>query len=239
MTSRLMVNEIYGPVLQGEGPDTGRPFVFLRVAGCNLNCSWCDTPYSWDWKRYDMKAERHKEPTTVVAEAVHQLQGTSSTAGLVVTGGEPMLQAEALAELFGYLDPLRRVAIETNGTYAPSHGLEPFVDIWVVSPKLENSGIPYDKRVKPGALGAFGALHYLGDTVVLKAVAEAPGELDEVADLQELMNLPDRQVWVMPQGTTGQQIVSRARRLEKAVIERGWNMTLRHQVLLHGDKRAT
>jgi len=238
MTGRLFTNEVYGPVLQGEGPDAGRPFVFLRLAGCNLDCSWCDTPYAWDWKRYDRTAERHKEPIELVAEAVQILQAKSPGAGLVVTGGEPLLQDEGLAILLGYLDPKRAVAVETNGTYAPSRELQQMVDSWVVSPKLMNAGVADKRRIKLDVLGTFGAIRYLGKQVVLKAVVESPGELDEVAVLQKAMDLRNSSVWVMPQGTTGQQIMSRARRLEQAVLDRGWNLTLRHQVLLHGDKRG-
>ena len=40
------VSEVFGPTLQGEGPHAGRPCHFIRLGGCNLSCSWCDTPYS-------------------------------------------------------------------------------------------------------------------------------------------------------------------------------------------------
>jgi len=239
MAGRLFTNEVYGPVLQGEGPDAGRPFVFLRLAGCNLDCSWCDTPYAWDWKRYDRTVERHKESIELVAEAVAVLWEKHPGAGLVVTGGEPLLQDEGLAILLGYLDPKRLVAVETNGTYSPSRELQEHVGLWVVSPKLQNAGVADKLRIRLDALGTFGAIRYLGKRVVLKAVVESPGELAEVAALQQMMDLPDRFVWVMPQGTTGQQIMTRARRLEQAVIDRGWNLTLRHQVLMHGDRRGT
>ena len=56
---KLRVNEIFGPTFQGEGPHAGQSAVFLRTSGCNLNCSWCDTPYTWDWERYDREAETH------------------------------------------------------------------------------------------------------------------------------------------------------------------------------------
>ena len=46
----LTVSEIFGPTFQGEGPFTGRAAVFLRLGRCNLDCKWCDTPYTWDWK---------------------------------------------------------------------------------------------------------------------------------------------------------------------------------------------
>lgn len=47
--SRLVVNEIFGPTIQGEGPSSGRRCGFHRLGGCNLSCRWSDTPYTWDW----------------------------------------------------------------------------------------------------------------------------------------------------------------------------------------------
>ena len=55
--SLLPVSEVYGPVWQGEGPDTGRRCSFLRLGHCNLACDWCDTPYTWDDDRFDVDAE--------------------------------------------------------------------------------------------------------------------------------------------------------------------------------------
>ncbi|HHK7228110.1 TPA: hypothetical protein ACQXLV_002143, partial [Streptococcus pneumoniae] len=43
---RLPVSEVFGPTIQGEGPHAGRTCHFIRLGGCNLSCSWCDTPYS-------------------------------------------------------------------------------------------------------------------------------------------------------------------------------------------------
>ena len=52
----LKLSEIFYSI-QGEGVSIGRPSVFLRTALCNLKCKWCDTPYTWDWKKYDIKKE--------------------------------------------------------------------------------------------------------------------------------------------------------------------------------------
>ena len=41
--------------IQGEGVNLGNPCIFLRLAGCNLKCAWCDTKYTWDWDKYKFK----------------------------------------------------------------------------------------------------------------------------------------------------------------------------------------
>ena len=48
----LKLSEIFESI-QGEGPTAGEPCVFLRLAMCNLHCRWCDTKYTWDWKKYE------------------------------------------------------------------------------------------------------------------------------------------------------------------------------------------
>ncbi len=93
--------------IQGEGPLVGTPAVFVRLAGCNLACSFCDTDYTSGRERY------------TVDELVVLIQAERSDGLVVLTGGEPLRQnivplAEVLIRL-GY-----RVQIETNGTlYLP------------------------------------------------------------------------------------------------------------------------
>ena len=64
----LVVAEVFGPTFQGEGPSIGRRAGFVRLGRCNLDCSWCDTPYTWDWDRFDPAKElRHESVTSVLA----------------------------------------------------------------------------------------------------------------------------------------------------------------------------
>src|SRR4029450_7825218 len=58
----LVVSEVFGPTFQGEGPSVGRRAGFVRLGRCNLDCSWCDTPYTWDWERHDPAVELRAGP---------------------------------------------------------------------------------------------------------------------------------------------------------------------------------
>ncbi|HWH57150.1 MAG TPA: radical SAM protein [Terriglobales bacterium] len=101
----MQITEIYKS-LQGESTYAGLPCVFVRLTGCNLRCSWCDTEYSF----YGGK----KMSPEQVFEAVENL---SANGGLVeVTGGEPMLQERELVPLMQrLLDSGYKVLLETSG----------------------------------------------------------------------------------------------------------------------------
>src|ERR1700737_3534692 len=88
----LRVSEVFGPTFQGEGPSAGQLAAFLRLSRCNLNCTWCDTPYTWDARRFDLEAETRR---LSAAEAVDRLRAIR-TPLIVVTGGEPLVQQAAL-----------------------------------------------------------------------------------------------------------------------------------------------
>ena len=115
----LQLAEIFYSV-QGEGTYTGTPAVFVRLAGCNLACDFCDTDYSV------------KEFASVddVVRKVREAGGDCPT--VVLTGGEPLAQAEAPALIDALRRDRRRVHIESNGTiFVPLPN-----DVWLcVSPK--------------------------------------------------------------------------------------------------------
>ncbi|MHC1623162.1 MAG: 7-carboxy-7-deazaguanine synthase QueE [Candidatus Methanospirareceae archaeon] len=100
--------------IQGEGVQTGTPMYFLRFAGCNLSCPWCDTEYA---EKFVASAEELRERVVL-----------SGTRWVCFTGGEPSLQVDA--ELVDAMKDFR-LAIETNGTRLLPEGID-----WVtVSPK--------------------------------------------------------------------------------------------------------
>ena len=225
----LVVSEVFGPTFQGEGPSLGRRAGFVRLGRCNLTCSWCDTPYTWDWDRCDPSVElRHVTVTTVL----RQLEAMQP-AIVVVTGGEPLLQQRRLVPLLEGCETRGwPVEVETNGTIAPEDHLRALVSRWNVSPKLANSGVPLETRIRPDALAA---LRSTGVAVFKFVVAQA-ADLDEVSALVDAHGLES--VWVMPEGRDPSTLLERSRRLAEPVLDRGWNFTSRLHVLLWGDERG-
>lgn len=225
----LIVAEVFGPTFQGEGPSIGRRAGFVRLGRCNLDCTWCDTPYTWDWDRYDPAAELRGAS---VATTLEQLEAMTPDI-VVVTGGEPLLQQRRLVPLLdGCAERGWPVEIETNGTIVPDERVVALVQQWNVSPKLANSGIAPDKRIRPVALAALRATR----RAAFKFVVTEPADLDEVAALVGAHGLDP--VWIMPEGTDPVTLIERARLLANPVLERGWNLSLRLHVLLWGDERG-
>lgn len=227
----LLVAETFGPTLQGEGPSCGQQALFVRLSRCNLSCPSCDTPYTWDWQRFDVETETHRR---TAAEILGWALGYP-TELLVVTGGEPLLQQEMLVPLVtAWAGAGRRVEVETNGTIVPAAALADAVAGFNVSPKLASFAASGDarRRINPEALRA------LVDCgrAVFKFVASSTADLDEIAELQREFAL--RPVWVMPEGTTTERLLEMMRALAEEVVARGWHLSTRLHVLLWGDARG-
>lgn len=163
--------------LQGEGASAGAPAVFLRLAGCNLHCSWCDTKYSW--------GSGIELPVQEVAE----LLLAYPCRRYVITGGEPLMQAPELCELLRLLPPEACIEIETNGTLPPPPELAARVQQWNVSPKLAHSGNSA-AAISPEALAAFAALPTAWFKIVVRGEEDWPG----IAAL----GLPQERLILMP-----------------------------------------
>ncbi len=100
----LLLNELYVS-LQGEGPEQGYPTVLVRLTGCNLRCSYCDSAFAF------FKGQR-----VALGEVVRRVT-SHGIRRVLVTGGEPMAQAATPALCRALLEAGRAVSIETNGAY--------------------------------------------------------------------------------------------------------------------------
>jgi 7-carboxy-7-deazaguanine synthase len=232
------VAEAFGPVWQGEGPGTGRRCSFLRLGLCNLHCSWCDTPYTWDHTRYDVAAECPDRPAEWIVDQVRKHR----TDLLVLTGGEPLMHRgnyalrQALQDLASH-----EVHVETNGTLIPSGWLADRVALFVVSPKIAQDDDPLSKRLKPAALRWFAERAGLPDArgqAVFKFVARSNDDLVAIGRVVRDLDIWPGDVWVMPEGTTADQLIARHRELAPAIEAAGFNTTTRLHVLLYGDERG-
>lgn len=231
--------EIFASV-QGEGPSAGVPVAFVRLSRCNLACRWCDTPYTWhfegdgrahrDGQTYDRSANQMKLEVADVAARIRAL----GQKRLVVTGGEPILQAGPLAELLEALDDMT-VEIETNGTTKVPPRLDIRVDQYNVSPKLAHSGNARDLALLPERLAAYAA----DPRAVFKFVIAEPADVAEVLELQRGYAIPPERIFLMPEGTDGTTLRVREEWLVPLCLEHGFRLSDRLHIHLFGDTRGT
>jgi organic radical activating enzyme len=226
----LPLSEVFGPTIQGEGPHAGRRVGFVRLGLCNLSCVWCDTAYTWDTSRYDVKAECPDTPIAAIREQAAALNVET----VVLSGGEPLIFGDRLRGLVA--ETLWNWHAETNGTLAPPRWWSEWVAHTSVSPKLAHSGDPLRKRIKPRALHAWSGLAWAGQAA-FKFVATDPADLDDIDALVTEHDLPRHKVWVMPEGRTSADVLATHRRLMPAIEEHGYHTSTRLHVLLWDDER--
>ncbi|RCV51919.1 7-carboxy-7-deazaguanine synthase QueE [Marinitenerispora sediminis] len=229
----LPLAEAFGPTLQGEGPAAGRTAWFVRFGGCNLSCSWCDSAYTWDASRYQLREEIRHTPVADIAA------GVPDGALVVLTGGEPLLQQDSAAWL-ELLSGLRArgctLHVETNGTIAPNADTRALVATFVVSPKLGNAGRHrghQNPALHPGWAEAAG-----DGQAHLKVVCASDADVETAVGIARAHAWPSRQVWVMPEGTTVEALNARWPAVADAAARHGINASHRLHVLAWGDKRG-
>ncbi len=170
----MFLNEIYCS-LQGECLDQGAPTVFVRFAGCNLCCNWCDTPY----------AQNHSDCMTMSPSAiVDRIRGLFTRPRRVcLTGGEPLLQPRT--ELVELVFTLRRefgssFVIETNGACP--------VD-WILDGKLthpQSVSLAVDYKLDSSGMSQHMSrrnLLRLRSSDVLKFVCGGPGDKEQALEV--------------------------------------------------------
>jgi 7-carboxy-7-deazaguanine synthase len=137
----LLVNEIYRGIL-GESRDAGTPCTIVRLTGCHRRCSYCDTTHAFT-------AGRDMSSSDVFTEIAR-----SGSTTVLITGGEPLLQAEVLPLMERLVASGRQVILETSGTKGALALAEvPAPVRKVVDVKTPGSGIPPDQIDWEGIAG--------------------------------------------------------------------------------------
>ena len=227
----MKISEIFHSI-QGEGTLVGVPSVFVRTSGCNLRCTWCDTPYtSW-------QPEGEERSVSSIVDEVAAYGATH----VVITGGEPMI-APQIEELTGQLATrlAPHITIETAGTVDASVRC----DLMSISPKLANS----TPRTRDNGRWAdqHERLRYQPEILrrlmqrypyQLKFVITEPGDLQQVnAMLPEIGASRDRVV-LMAEGLDAGILAERGRWLAEIAKQEGFRMTPRMHIDLWGNRRG-
>jgi 7-carboxy-7-deazaguanine synthase len=223
----MRIAEIFYSV-QGEGSLVGVPSIFVRTSGCNLRCSWCDTPYaSWNPEGDDLGIDEILDRAAAFPAARH----------VVLTGGEPMI-APGVAELSQrFREREMHITIETAGTvFAPVA-----CDLMSISPKLSNStpeGVfraQHERlRQQPDVLLRLMA----GYDYQLKFVIAREADIDEVCTLVSLLKAPAGKVILMPEGIRADILRERGVWLAELCKQHGFRFSPRLHVDLYGNRRA-
>ena len=223
----MKIAEIFHSV-QGEGGWIGMPSVFVRTSGCNLRCSWCDTPYtSWNPEGEECSVES-------IVDAVLAYPSRH----VVVTGGEPMIAPGVAALTRALRQSGRTITIETAGTvYADVD-----CDLMSISPKLSNS-TPSDERwsrihertrIQLDVLRRLMASY----SYQLKFVVASPGDIAEIRTLIGQLGAAQDKVILMPEGRSPEAIREKAQWLVPVCLENGFRYSPRAHVDIWGDRRG-
>ncbi|MDD5723185.1 MAG: 7-carboxy-7-deazaguanine synthase QueE [Syntrophales bacterium] len=219
--------------IQGEGTLTGLPSVFIRTAGCNLHCRWCDSTY----------ASLHSSGREWTIDALAQEVNRYSTRFCVITGGEPML-AEGIHDLAKRLaDNGKHVTIETAATIPPQ---EIDCSLASISPKLANSTPGVDvsaavrrrheaQRLRPDVIRDW-IDHY---DYQLKFVVCSGSDIAEVIDVLNNLHrsIAPEKVLLMPEGVDTSAFLNITDQVIAACKEHGFRFCDRLHIRLYGNER--
>jgi 7-carboxy-7-deazaguanine synthase len=241
--TRLPISEAFLSV-QGEGKLTGVPSAFIRVAGCNMRCTWCDTPFA-SWSPEGTNRE--------IDDLIGWVQSLQ-VRHVVLTGGEPML-FDAIEPL---CDQLRtdgyHLTIETAGTiFRPME-----IDLLSVSPKLTNSTPWNDPRDPTGRwaekheqirkdltplMELLRAAFERTRQIQLKYVVSTPSDLEEIIEQLDTLSkaigpISPADVLLMPEGVSV-PVPDAIRWVVDACLKHGFRYAHRLHIELFGHTRGT
>ena len=203
--------------IQGEGIWLGMPSLFIRFAGCNLNCCWCDTP----------RARAMDAGTDYPVEALLARALQSSLRAVVITGGEPTLHAEELVQLCDSLKAAgKRITLETNATaFVPCRA-----DLISMSPKLPGSQA--DGRTDMWCEEILRQYCESGTSVQVKLVVGSEEEARQALRAIKPLAMPPERIFLMPEARTRSEHNAQSAWLVPLCLNAGVRFGARLQTLL-------
>lgn len=231
--------------IQGEGKLNGIPSLFIRLAGCNLRCNWqlpdgcfspCDTLYA---------SYRIQQTSTLTVEEIYRIvrQNTGNLRHIVITGGEPLLQAKELKALCICLKTDNyHITLETNATLFDPE-LAAYIDLFSLSPKLTAShpgSVPREEYQKPACIQSYidyACRHH--KDIQLKFVHACPQDIKEIKELLSVLrHWKQEDILLMPVGGTPELQQLQQHKTLACCIENGWRYCERLHIRLFGNKEG-
>lgn len=234
--------------IQGEGKLNGIPSLFIRLAGCNLHCIWkaadgsiseCDTAYA---------SYRVRQTLTLSIEEIYRIvrHNTNAIHHIVITGGEPFLQASPLKELCMRLKQEKdyHLTLETNATLYEEE-LVRQIDFFSLSPKLSasvpeppHSALHEAQRLQPALIQKIIDHCRLNNKdFQLKFVCSGQRDIEEIKELLSgLKNWKNEDILLMPLGANQAELQNNIRQVLTFCIRNGWRYCDRLHLTLFGNR---
>ena len=230
----MFISEIFHSI-QGEGSLMGVPSVFVRTSGCNLRCTWCDTPYA-SWRPEGEQIAFEEIVTNIIQHPSRHI---------VLTGGEPMIAKDLPALAAALKSQGKHITIETAGTVAPG-GIA--CDLASISPKLSHS-TPTTGQIEAAWVERHENLRLQPEILKewvsqypfqLKFVVSGEEDLEEIDELLgQLGGIAPENVFLMPEGTDAEKLHRSQLALVEICKRRGFRLCPRLHIDLFGNTKGT
>jgi len=220
--------------IQGEGPNLGRPAIFLRLKGCNLNCQFSDS--RCDTFLLNVSSEEYNSDPKALVSKLRKKFPFFDKVLLVITGGEPLLKQEAL-QLFVHevlkTKSLDTIEIETNGTIFPTifkHKVR-----FIVSPKIATQ----PPQIKTKVISQYlDRLKKHPKKVFFKFVVDTESDVRKILSLDARFRIYRKNVYLMPVGHSRDLVLKNSLKVVELSKKYHFNFSSRLQIMLWDTKRG-
>lgn len=246
----LEVNELFGPTIQGEGVEVGRPCMFVRLHRCPVHCPGCDTAYTWDGTE---KGKSMTVPEIAVWLQEQIREKNAKGCGVVLSGGEPLLHIGNLhlIELMSVWKLSTWSSLETSG-YAGTfvselqrQQLGDFLRAFTtvhLSPKVTPClhGLQTDEQLLSNVEMIMAVFAELPQRLAFKFVVNDEKDLDVVRNLDVRYKIGQRghRIYLMPYGMYRDEVLAAWERLIPDLASTGYILSPRLHSIIWGAKRG-
>jgi len=246
----IEISEIYRAP-QGEGPNLGRPSLFVRTRRCTLHCSWCDSKFTWKHDDPDFEMYEVYSPLQLAEAMCKQNFYPNTPHAVVLTGGEPLIWQRELPEairLYRQVN-LVPVEVETSGTIVPNDELLRLCS-FNISHKFaaSNPDVCREFRLSEETVRrvvSAGLPHF--DNVCFKPVVQPDDEYELSEYLRWLYQIAGalgitwqrlrQRIYLMPEATTAARLIEAQRFVIELAGRLGVCCTTRMHILAYGSER--